>query len=105
MKISSIVLFVLIAYLGNNSALANVDSSQCGSLCHVPMAWQGGSGPMAWSSLGPRNGTFEQMRMKLGVPSQQWRPFETAVLQTDGLTSGERNQQIYRQFRQMRHPQ
>lgn len=73
------------AWLGIvNPAQADPISSKCGPWCHVPMAWQGGDGPMAWQGLGPRTGNFEQMRVRLSVPPGQdiqWAQFREMVEQ------------------------
>ncbi len=68
------------------TALAGPDptlqSTDCGFMCHMPMAHQGGGGPMAWYSLGPKSGSFQQMKARLRIRADQeadWAAFEKVV--------------------------
>ena len=57
-------------------------SAQCGYMCHVPMAYRGGSGAMAPRGLGPVEGDFAQMKAHFGIrPDQEsaWAQFEEAL--------------------------
>ena len=57
-------------------------SAQCGYMCHVPMAYRGGSGQMAPRGLGPVEGDFTQMKARFGItPAQEpaWQRFEDAL--------------------------
>ncbi len=57
-------------------------SARCGYMCHVPMAYQGGSGPMAPRGLGPVAGDISQMKAHFGIRSDQepaWAQFQEAL--------------------------
>jgi len=57
-------------------------SAQCGYMCHVPMAYRGGSGQMAPRGLRPVEGNFAQMKARFGITPEQepaWQLFEDAV--------------------------
>ncbi|MBF0370006.1 MAG: hypothetical protein HQL52_11180 [Magnetococcales bacterium] len=80
------------------------ESSYCGPMCHVPMAWQGGSGPMAWQGLGPREGHFEQMQARFVSPSTQnsaWERFRLLVLNRNPVSTPIYDRMIVNALRQV----
>lgn len=57
-------------------------SGQCGFMCHVPMAYQGGAGAMAPRGLRPLEGDFSQMKARFSIRPEQepaWKKFEVAA--------------------------
>ena len=75
------ILLSVLLFAGTAPALAQ-ESGQCGFMCHVPMASQGGSGQMAPLGLRPVEGDFSQMKARFAIRPEQedtWNKFETAV--------------------------
>ena len=57
-------------------------STQCGYMCHVPMAYRGGSGQMSPRGLGPVEGDFTTMKARFGITPEQepaWKRFEDTI--------------------------
>lgn len=61
---------------------ADYVTDQCGYMCHVSMAYQGGGSAMAFQGLAPRHGNLEMMKARLGIgPSQEeaWNAFAATL--------------------------
>ena len=59
------------------------ETSDCGFMCHMPMAHRDGGGSMDWYALGPRSGSFEEMKKRFHIrddQQQDWAAFESVVL-------------------------
>ena len=81
----STILAIWVILLLASSAVLSAEmppSGQCGYMCHVPMAYQGGSSAMAPRGLRPLEGDFSQMKTRFGIrPAQEaaWTNFAKVV--------------------------
>ncbi|MBF0444649.1 MAG: hypothetical protein HQL68_03605 [Magnetococcales bacterium] len=83
-----VALSIIVVFASAPAQSASVSDEQlkagdCGFMCHVPMAYQGGGGPMAWYSLGNKSGSFQLMKLRFRIREDQeedWAAFEKVVL-------------------------
>lgn len=94
-------LIVTVLFLGSVApSLAVAERSEiCGPMCHLPMAWHGGGGQMAWCAVGPKDGTFEQMTKRFAARrahDAEWKQFQEALKLYPGM---DRERAVLKAFR------
>jgi hypothetical protein len=86
-KINSLSIFLIASFLIAVPSFASagpIQTADCGFMCHAPMAYHGGGGPMSWYSLGSKSGSLQQMKARFRIREDQkevWTAFEKVVLE------------------------
>jgi len=83
-QLENLFTVVCVLFISTSGVLASETplSGNCGYMCHVPMAGEGGSSLMARRGLRPVEGNFSQMKVRFGIkPDQEtaWKKFSDAV--------------------------
>jgi hypothetical protein len=97
-EIKWLIIAVLVLGFPTLSLAASERSDECGFMCHLPMAYQGGESHMAWRGLGYREGTFEKMAERF-IPRRahdvEWQQFLKVLKLPHGT---ERQQRVLKAF-------